>query len=68
MKPEAEYIEEELDLDEFNCPYCGSQQGHWIEVTKTESGITNRDYWCEICDAPPGQSARDERDYYYEDR
>jgi hypothetical protein len=61
MTIEIECIEEHPEEEEFICPYCGSHQGYELEPVKTETGHLVRDYWCELCDAPPGEPAFDER-------
>jgi hypothetical protein len=61
MTRKSDDFDKELELEPFTCPGCGSEQGCYITPGRTESGRIYRDYFCEICDAPPGGPAKDER-------
>jgi Na+-translocating ferredoxin:NAD+ oxidoreductase RnfC subunit len=61
MMRKSDDFDEELELKIFTCPGCGSEQGCYLSPGKTKLGRIYRDYFCEICDALPGEPAKDER-------
>jgi|GEM_PF-4864404 len=61
MANKTDIFDEELELEIFTCPGCGSEQGCYIAPEETYLRQIHGHYYCEICDAPLGEPARDER-------